>query len=364
MKIPVSPEGLTVEWVTDVLRKRGAIRRGRIRSLDAKVLGGSRGTLGQLVRLSLGYDTDEASGPRSLIAKIASADTETKTILNQTGTYEREVRFYQELAGQIELRTPRCYYSDINTETGDFVLLLEDLVPARNGNRAAGCSLVEAELAIREAAKLHAAWWENPQLAEKIWVRSFNSAPGLQIWQGVYQQRWDPFVAQMEPHLPKEILEIGQWLGGNMAQTLNQFHEPPRTLVHNDYMLDNFFFATTGDSISLTVVDWQLLTYGRGALDVASFLGGNMSPEDRRTYEMDLLRTYHTLLVENGVSGYPFTQCMNDYRFSMLDGLVRMVNAIGGGGMRDEQERTHRDIIWPRFCAAILDLNVIELLPR
>ena len=127
-------------------------------------------------------------------------------------------------------------------------------------------------------------------------------------------------------------------------------------------MLDSFFFATTGDSISLAVVDWQLLTYGHGVLDVASFLGGNMSPEDRRTHEMDLLRTYHALLVENGANGYPSARCLGDYRFSMLDGLARMVNAIGGGGLRDEQERTHRDIIWPRFCAAILDLNVVESL--
>jgi hypothetical protein len=168
----------------------------------------------------------------------------------------------------------------------------------------------------------------------------------------------------MTPHLPKPILEIGQRLRKKVIQVFEQFHQPPRTLVHNDYMLDNFFFATTGGNVSFAVLDWQLLTYGHGVLDVASFLGGNVSLEDRRTHEMDLLRTYHAILVENGVKEYPFARCLDDYRFSMFDGLFRMVIAIGGGGLADEHARAHRDIIWPRFSAAILDLNVGELLPK
>ena len=55
---------------------------------------------------------------------------------------------------------------------------------------------------------------------------------------------------------------------------------------------------------------------------------------------------------------------MNDYRFAMLDGLLRMVVPIGGGFIRDEQLRAHVDVIWPRFWAAILDLNAGEMLPE
>ena len=79
---------------------------------------------------------------------------------------------------------------------------------------------------------------------------------------------------------------------------------------------------------------------------------------------MDLLRLYHGVLSENGVSGYSFAQCLEEYRFSMFDGLLRMVIAVGGGNLREEQERAHREAIWPRNCAALLDLNVAELLPK
>jgi hypothetical protein len=78
---------------------------------------------------------------------------------------------------------------------------------------------------------------------------------------------------------------------------------------------------------------------------------------------MDLLRTYHALLVENGVRGYAYERCLDDYRLAMFDGLFRMVLALGGGALREEQERTHRDVICPRFCAALVDLDSGALLP-
>jgi hypothetical protein len=227
-----------------------------------------------------------------------------------------------------------------------------------------GCSLREAELAIREIAKFHAVWWEDPQLLEQDWLRWFSTPAAHQRWQERYQQYWELFVVKMTPNLPEPILALGQQYGSKVTQVFEQFYHPPLTLIHNDYMLDNLFFATTGNEVSLAVVDWQFLTCGRGASDVASFLGGNISIEDRRAHELDLLRTYHTLLVENGVTGYPFAQCWNDYRLSMFEGLYRMVRAIGGDDLRDEQEQAHRDNIWPRFCAALLDLNVVELLPE
>ena len=364
MKIPIGPEELTVEWLTEALRTQGTLKRGQVASCNAEVLGGTKGVLGQIAQLSLSYDTDQENAPRSLIAKFAPANPELRINLNRDGMYEREIRFYQELASQVELRTPYCYYSALNTETGEFVLLLEDLAPARNGDRSVGCSLAEAELAICEIAKFHAAWWEDPQLVEKDWLRWFSTPTARQRWQDWYQQGWGPFVAKMTPHLPEPILALGQQFGPKVPQVLEQFYHPPLTLIHNDYMLDNLFFATTGSEVSLAVVDWQFLTCARGTVDVGTFLGGNISIEDRRTYEMDLLRAYHALLVENGVTGYPFSQCWDDYRLSMFQGLLGMVGAIGGGDLTQEQERAHRDIIWPRYCAALLDLNVGELLPK
>jgi hypothetical protein len=97
-------------------------------------------------------------------------------------------------------------------------------------------------------------------------------------------------------------------------------------------------------------------------LDVAGLLGANLSVEQRREHEMQLLRSYYATLLDRGVQGYSFEQCLTDYRISLLDGLSRIVIALASK-LRDEQEWAHREVLWPRLSTAILDLRVGELLP-
>ena len=95
---------------------------------------------------------------------------------------------------------------------------------------------------------------------------------------------------------------------------------------------------------------------------MAYFLGGNVNPIDRSAKEIELLRTYHKILVENGVRDYSFDQCFHDYRLSMLNGLARFVILLGAIGVTPKQERTYCDAIIPRYIAAVLDLDAGEML--
>ncbi len=70
--------------------------------------------------------------------------------MNLSYGYQTEVGFYEHIAPLVELRTARCYYGEVDSESGEHVLLLEDLTPAQCGQRAAGCSLEQAEQPIRE----------------------------------------------------------------------------------------------------------------------------------------------------------------------------------------------------------------------
>ena len=54
--------------------------------------------------------------------------------------------------------------------------------------------------------------------------------------------------------------------------------------------------------------------FGRGAYDVATFVNEAFPPQQRREVELDLLREYHSILEECGVSDYPFEECLYDYR--------------------------------------------------
>ena len=363
MEIPSGPQALTAKWLTCALRETGTINQSNVKSFGTAALGKEQGVTGQLIRINLSYDTYEHSAPRSLIAKFPSTNPELREfIFTVSCQYEREVLFYEKIASRVKLRTPRCYYGALSVKAREYVLLLEDLAPVESGDWAAGCSVEQAELAIRQIAEFHATWWESPELGEMSWMPQWDMAQ-ISQFKEMYQQGWDPFVEKIEYKLPDKILEIGVRLGKHLVSVMTYIQEPPRTIIHFDYQLDNIFFTPLENGSSLVVVDWQLITFGRGVFDVAFFLGGNIDPKDRTVKENDLLRTYHAILMETGVQDYSFDQCLYDYRLSMLYHLAKFVMLVGAIGVTPEQEHKFCDAIVPRYIAAILDLDAGEMLP-
>ncbi len=362
MTFPVHPADISVEWLTDTLRATGVLTHARVTELETVLLSTEKGTTGHLARLQLGYSHAEADAPRSLVAKFSAADPQARALIHGMGFYEREVRFYEELAAQSPLRTPRCYFSALNPEEGTSLLLLEDLAHTRNGNRIQGASVAEAELVIRTIAPFHAAWWQHPQLAEQPWLE-LRSLVSVQQAPLIVAQLWEPFLGKLGTRVTDDMLQIGEWLKMYLGPLYAYLYQgAPYTLIHNDYQGDNLFFTGQDSHGPLIVADWQLTTRGRAAIDVACFLAGNLDAGDRRNHEQRLLHTYHTLLTDNGVHDYSFEQCWNDYRLAMIQLLSRIVTVVGVGGARGEQERAYCDVLVPRYCHAAHDLKVGEVL--
>ena len=361
LQIPHSAERLTSQWLTEALASTGVITSSTVTSFNSERLGLGQGFVGQIVRLGLTYDSGEDGAPQSIIAKFPSTDPAIRSMLNGLRLFEREVRFYKEVAPLIELSTPQCYYGATDGEAGDHVLLLEDLAPARVGDNVAGCSDEDAELVIREIAKFHAAFWESPRLTGLDWISSFDHT--AELMQGLYRQQLEPFLAKVQDVLPSTLLEIAQRFGDNVAAIMIQLSGSPRTINHGDYRLDNMIFGTPEKGPLLTVIDWQVSMIGPGVADVAYFVAFCIDPERRRATESGLLRTYYSVLVECGVSGYDFDDCMRDYRVSMLYHLTRVVVAAGLLDFSDERGQRLVRAMLERLDSAFTDHNLIELMP-
>ncbi len=362
MNIPNGLQEITSEWLTEALRSTRTITNAAVTSFEAEALGEGQGFAGALARLHVEYDKNEAGAPRSLVVKLPTDNPVMRKVVSSRGLYQREVRFYEEIAEQIELRTPHRYYSAFDSESGGFVLLMEDLAPARVGDQIAGCTTADAELAIREIAKFHAAWWENPRLGEIDWMTS--AATGARAIQQLYQHSWNPLREKMGDRLPDSILGIGERLGLNIVNVRERAAEPSQTIVHGDFRLDNMFFASQDGGAPFTVVDWQLIHRDRGVYDVAWFLSGCLEPEMRKSAEMGLLKLYQSTLEENGVQGYGIEQCVEDYRLSLLSCL--MVGVIAGAAADISAERGFVlfELIMQRMASAIVDHDAAELLPK
>jgi hypothetical protein len=361
--IPASPGALTPGWLTRALRSTGTITDATVTSCHVELFGGGKGFSGQIARVGLGYDVAEAGAPASVVAKFQSPhpDPDIRAAVFQSRIHEREFRFYRDVAREVALRTPRMYYGALRPETGECVLLLEDLAPAQTPDMLEGCTADDAALALRHLATFHAAWWGHPRLGAMDWLPAFDEQ--AENDQRQYAQAWEVFLKKLGDLLPGGMVTLGARLRYHVVAVKRYLGRPPQTFLHGDFHLHNLLFDPAPGARTLTVIDWQACSRGRATRDLAHFLVTGLPPDRRRAHESDLLRLYHTTLTGHGVEGYSFGQCLHDYRFTMLDELSFLVMVLAHLDFSaSEAAGRIRDMAIERVGAAVLDHDPGELL--
>ena len=358
-----NPGEVTDKWLTDVLRLSGAITKASVTSHATKIIGEGVGFMGELARVSLQYDKPEPGAPAVVIAKFAAAAPENREVAMYFHFYEREVSFYQHVAERVQLRTPRCYFSAFEPSNGDYVLLLEDLAPAVVGDQVAGCSVEHARLAMRELARFQAKWWNSAELEALDWMPKTNVEWQVAAVEQGYEEGLEPFCEFAAAYLTPELRDVARRFGKSIRTIMNNMADDmPATMLHGDYRLDNMFFASPQGGPEFAVIDWQIANRGGGVFDVAYFVSGTLTPQERKSREHEIVKLYHDTLVENGVPGYSFDQCWQDYRLSTL--FLLPYSVIGAGSLDLSNERGVElfNKINSGTLAAISDLKSYELM--
>lgn len=268
---------------------------------------------------------DGAQGPRSVVCKLPSANPRSRETGRLMRTYEVEVSFYRELAPTVAIRTPRCHFAALDPDTHDFLLVLEDLAPACQGDQVAGCTVAEAALAMDELAKLHAARWGDPATARIGWLNR-SSPVALRESATLLPALLPGFLARYGDRLGAAHVGVAEAFVARLAEWFDARREP-FTVLHGDYRLDNMLFGTAAGGPPLAVVDWQTTSWGPALLDAAYFLGAGLSPEDRRRHERELLGRYWEGLRARGVAGFPWERCWREYRLHAPGGLLMAIGA-------------------------------------
>lgn len=302
------PGAVDADWLTAVLQQGGVA--AVVKGFTARNVG--TGQIGDSVRFTLDYARRSGDAPDSLVGKFPSAGEESRNTGVALGNYIREVRFYQELASTALIHTPRCYFTDVDEATSEFVLMMEDLAPAEQGDQLKGVTLEQARLVTVEAAKLHASHWNDSSLDEMPWVSGSKASAPSAATGDTTAMLWEGFKQRYAEHLKPEWIEAGAWVcrrfaGGGAA------HDGPRCLTHNDFRPDNMMFATPRGGYPFTMLDWQSYAYGVGATDLAYFLAGALPRDVRRAHEAELLKLYHDTLTRLGVTGYDFKDLERHY---------------------------------------------------
>jgi hypothetical protein len=319
MNFPIPcPRQIDPEWMTGALRRAGAIRKGRVVGMTCDPVG--NGLVGDSYRFRLRYDEDEPDAPQSVIGKFPAADPDSRRSGSAHLLYLREVSFYRELAHTLPIHTPRPFVAEIDPDTDDFILILEDLAPFRQVDQLAFCSLDDARTALAEAAALHAPRWGDPSLQSLDWLAvrpaqlSASVTERLPAVIGLFKDRYRDV---LEP----EYLALVEKLPEGLARS-REDRSSPRTVQHADFRLDNVLFDVKGGMRPMATLDWQTLRLGPGVMDVAYFLSAGLDPALRRQHESELVRFYHGELTRRGVRNYDRDQCWHDYRRQTLHGIV------------------------------------------
>ncbi len=309
--LPDHPDKFDPDWLAGKLgRAAGSLRGWTLQPVGT-------GQMGDSYRLVL--DWAGGSGrPATIIAKCPAADRQSRETGRRLHSYEVEVRWYERFAARAKIRVPHCYFTRLDA-AGDFVLLMEDVAPARAGDQLAGGTAAQVRLAISEIAHLHNFRWNDPALVGIDWLNYTRGNRGF----------LREFIAQCYPEwrrryagrLDREVLEMGAALVARLERYFGD-RGAPLAITHNDLRLDNILFTDAAGRA--VIVDWQTIGAGAPMSDVAYCIGTSFAdPALRAGAEAGLVEHYVSLLT----GSYDGERAWRDYRFGAFGGFVMAVVA-------------------------------------
>jgi hypothetical protein len=342
------PEDLTCDWLT------AALGTGPVSGFSFERIG--TGQMSECYRVVLEYAAG-TTGPASVVLKVAATDPSSRQTGLALGLYEREVRFYTDIApALVPGPVAPCYHAAIDVQTGAFDLLLGDAVPAVVGDEIRGATAEQAAVALTELGRMHGSKPGAEALNQAEWLN--REAPVNQaLIAGLYAAFVDRYAGLITPeqrHVCDRLVEsFDAYLADEGAP------ERLQGLVHGDYRLDNMLFGDRGAERALTVVDWQTVTKGPAFTDVAYFMGCALPVEQRRTHYDELLTAYHRAL---GTDSAPTLDQVRDgvRRQSFFGVMMAIISSM-------LVERTERGdqmfmTMLDRHCSHVLDTGALEIL--
>ena len=343
------PGDLTADWLTV------AVGAGTVVEFSTERIG--TGQMSECYRVSLEY-RDGADGPASVVLKVAATDEASRQTGLALGLYEREVRFYTDIAPGIGGPVAPCYSSGFDPETGVFHLLLGDAAPAVVGDEIRGATVEQARLAMTELGRLHGQLLGDTGLAAADWLN--RDAP---MNQGLITALYAGFVDRYGDDIATDHREVCERLVAGFDAYLAQeaASDRVRGLVHGDYRLDNMLFGQQGADRPLTVVDWQTVTWGPAMTDVAYFLGCALPDDTRRDNYDALLGAYHEALGPNA------TLSLDDIREGVRrQAFFGVMMAIVSSMLVERTERGDQMFMTmlQRHSQHVLDTNALATLPK
>ena len=345
--IPTSIDEVTAPWLS-------AATGWDVSTLAAEQIGVGVGVASALYRATL---TGQRC-PASVIIKLPALDEAAVFTSTMLRMYIREVGFFRSLVTQSPLRAPKPFVCELDEETSEFVLVMEDLGELRSVDQVSGMSLEDARTLVKAIAGWHAKWWgQGEALAAAGRTLSLNDPIYHAVLPVVYAEGWEKINAEMT--LPASVVEVGaRWIDALPAM-LARLGAAPTTMLHGDLRADNVLFEGDG---SAALIDFQILGSGTAAYDLSYFITQSLDAELASAHERELFDLWVNALLAAGVPPSDTEHLWDDYRLAAAFCVVYPVVAVRGMDLNEPRQRALIETMSSRLGRAIDELGLADLI--
>ncbi len=350
-QIPANLSEVTPDWIEDCLGTRP-------QSISLQPMGEGVGMMSNMAVINLEW-SGEVELPASLVIKIAAENETNRGVSQQFNLYLKEVSYYRDLAPRTKAGSPKVYASNLD-EDQNFFLLMQDVSDYRMGNQVAGATLEECQLCVDFLAKLHGSFWN--KLDDVDWLPHMSNSENARNMAMGCEVGWTQLLEIFGKFVPDSINARREDYIAGISRLQEKLDQPPRTLIHGDFRMDNMLFGQKPEHEPLLVVDFQGPLKGNGIQDLGYLLGHSAKTEVRREHEQALIQRYVEGINAEGVQNYDFDTAWQDYLVAVLYSWTVAVVIAGTMDPANDRGFAWMSKMVERNGIAINDLDCLRLL--
>lgn len=335
--LPLRVEEITPEWLSAALSVPG--REVAIR--DASTTNVVWGTATKVL-----LEVDYASGGEGLPSRLCVKGGFVPELLPfMAPGYQAEARFYRDVAPILGKDLPACHFTGVDDDSGQGIVILDDL--ASQGATFCDARQTLAVDQVGAALELLAGWHAHTGI-DADWL---DGSPHYRpMAYALAAEQWDGDLGALATGPVGEVLTGRDRLLAAFEAIWADEDRMPRRLIHGDANLTNVYLDSGG---APRFLDWQFVASGDAYHDVAFFLIGALSTDDRRDAEEELLRSY---LEARGADAEPFDVAWDVYRRRALYGIIYALTP------EQMQPADVTEAMANRFAHAVIDHDTLALL--
>lgn len=240
------------------------------------------------------------------------AENPIRKMAGKLDLYETEYYFYSTIAATLPISIPKSPgVIDTNDIHG---ILLENMFSKGNviHDTLDNMPLAIITSYVTTLTQLHLTYWGLD--VKSIFPRVRSPGEHEFSWGEYISNHWTSFYEKWNFMMSDSIKETCTYIVDHFDEIEKYMCKGQRTLCHGDFKAPNIFFHP--ETKECTLIDWQYVTFGKGAQDLVFFLIESFDISNMTVAFKEYMLSYYFLLINQKHKGYDYEEFRRDIRMS------------------------------------------------